>query len=135
MASPLLKVMIDHAEAEYPQECCGLILGQGDRIQSIEPMANVWQGENHSLRDRYAIDPEQMLRCMKAGRESGWEIIGIYHSHPDHPAVPSECDRLQAWPQYRYVILSVAQGQVVDVRTWILEDEVFVAYAAWGLQR
>jgi proteasome lid subunit RPN8/RPN11 len=124
----LLQVMIDHAEADYPRECCGLILGVGDRVVAVEPMLNVWVGEvGHSLRDRYAIDPAEMLRVMKAGRERGLEIIGIYHSHPDHPAEPSECDRAQAWPQYRYVILSVVQGKVVDLGVWVLEDEVFVA--------
>lgn len=123
----LLKVMIDHAEAEYPRECCGLILGIGDRIEAIEPMVNVWVGEvGHSVRDRYAIDPAEMLRVMKTSRDQGWEIIGIYHSHPDHPVEPSECDRAQAWPQYRYVILSVALGKVVDLGVWVLENEVFV---------
>jgi proteasome lid subunit RPN8/RPN11 len=123
----LLKVMIDHAEADYPRECCGLILGVGDRVVAIEPMVNVWVGEvGHSVRDRYAIDPAQMLRVMKSCRERGLDIIGIYHSHPDHPAEPSECDRAQAWPQYRYVILSVALGKVVDLGVWVLENEVFV---------
>ncbi|NJM48117.1 MAG: M67 family metallopeptidase [Alkalinema sp. RU_4_3] len=124
----LLKVMIDHAEAEYPRECCGLILGVGDRIETIEPMQNVWSGEvEHSLRDRYAIDPGEMLGVMKRSRDQGLDIIGIYHSHPDHPALPSECDRAAAWPQYRYVILSVERGKVVDWRVWVLEGEVFVA--------
>jgi proteasome lid subunit RPN8/RPN11 len=123
----LLKVMIDHAEADYPRECCGLILGVGDRVEAIEPMVNVWTGEvGHSVRDRYAIDPAEMLRVMKSCRERGLEIIGIYHSHPDHPVEPSECDRAQAWPQYRYVILSVALGKVVNMGVWVLENEVFV---------
>jgi proteasome lid subunit RPN8/RPN11 len=131
----LLKVMIDHAEADYPRECCGLILGVGDRIEAIEPMLNVWAGEvGHSVRDRYAIDPAEMLGVMKRSRDQGLEIIGIYHSHPDHPAEPSECDRAAAWPQYRYVILSVAQGKVVDLGVWVLEDEVFVAIDFGGFK-
>jgi proteasome lid subunit RPN8/RPN11 len=131
----LLKVMIDHAEADYPRECCGLILGVGDRVVAIEPMVNVWVGEaGHSVRDRYAIDPAEMLGVMKRSRDQGLEVIGIYHSHPDHPAVPSECDRAAAWPQYRYVILSVAQGKVVDWGVWVLEDEVFVAIDFGGFK-
>jgi proteasome lid subunit RPN8/RPN11 len=131
----LLKVMIDHAEADYPRECCGLILGVGDRVEAIEPMVNVWVGEaGHSVRDRYAIDPAEMLGVMKRSRDQGLEIIGIYHSHPDHPAVPSECDRAAAWPQYRYVILSVERGKVVDLGVWVLEDEVFVAIDFGGFK-
>jgi proteasome lid subunit RPN8/RPN11 len=131
----LLKVMIDHAEADYPRECCGLILGVGDRVEAIEPMVNVWVGEaGHSVRDRYAIDPAEMLGVMKRSRDQGLEIIGIYHSHPDHPAVPSECDRAAAWPQYRYVILSVERGKVVDLGVWVLEEEVFVAIDFGGFK-
>jgi proteasome lid subunit RPN8/RPN11 len=63
---------------------------------------------------------------MKQAREDGLEVVGIFHSHPDHPAVPSECDRRLAWPQYLYVILSVERGQVVDVRHWVLKDRAFV---------
>ncbi len=131
----LLKVMIEHAEADYPRECCGLILGVGDQVGAIEPMVNVWVGEaGHSVRDRYAIDPGEMLRVMLRSRDQGMEVIGIYHSHPDHPAEPSECDRLCAWPQYRYVILSVERGKVVDLGVWVLENEVFVPVAFGGFK-
>lgn len=76
----------------------------------------------HGQRDRYWIDPADLLRIQKQARHQGLEIIGIYHSHPDHPAVPSECDRRLAWPVYSYLIASVRGGQVVDLQSWRLND-------------
>ncbi|PZO40399.1 MAG: metal-dependent protease of the PAD1/JAB1 superfamily [Shackletoniella antarctica] len=78
---------------------------------------------DHSLGDRYYIDPADLLRVQKSARDRGLEIVGIYHSHPDHPAVPSECDRALAWPVYSYVIVSVVQGRVVDLKSWRLDDQ------------
>jgi proteasome lid subunit RPN8/RPN11 len=63
-----------------------------------------------------------MLMAMREARNCSLEIIGIYHSHPDHPAVPSECDRQLAWPQYSYIIVSVAQGYAAESKSWILDD-------------
>jgi proteasome lid subunit RPN8/RPN11 len=64
-----------------------------------------------------------MLQVQRSARERELEIIGIYHSHPDHPAVPSECDRRLAWPVYSYVILSVQSGQVMACQSWRLDDQ------------
>ena len=80
------------------------------------------QTPTHGAHDRYWIDPADLLRIQKQARDQGLEIIGIYHSHPDHPAVPSECDRRLAWPVYSYLIASVCQGQVVAVQSWRLND-------------
>jgi proteasome lid subunit RPN8/RPN11 len=127
------------ATTQYPQECCGLILGKIDHqnriTHQIWPTANSWTiasdldflDENqppspHSPRDRFAIDPRDLLTAQRSARDRHLTIIGIYHSHPDHPAVPSERDRQQAWSGYSYLILSVEQGQVVDRRSWQLDD-------------
>ena len=81
---------------------------------------------------RYAIDPKDILLVQKRARGQGLNIIGVYHSHPDHAAVPSECDRAQAWPEYAYVIVSVqgvsVQGKesgskAVDIQNWTLDSE------------
>ncbi len=77
----------------------------------------------YTKRRRYAIAPEDLLRTQRQAREQGLNIIGVYHSHPDHGAVPSECDRAQAWPEYAYVIVSVQGGQAVDVRNWALDSD------------
>ena len=127
-----LSEISDHAERVYPEECCGLLLGELEgataRKQLIEVVAleNTWSaGEEEALTKtrRYTIDPRDMLRSQKYAREKALQIIGIYHSHPDHPAIPSECDRAQAWSDYAYVIVSVCEGNAVDTQNWALDSE------------
>lgn len=125
-----------HAENTYPEECCGLLLGQvtGDvkTLVAVLPTKNAWsaEAEEHSPEQkvltkqrRYAISPADMLKGMKDGRDRNLEIIGIYHSHPNSAAVPSECDRTLAWPQYSYIIVSVRQGHCEDLRSWSLDSD------------
>ena len=122
-----------HAERTYPNECCGLLLGtsQADdrRVEAVRAVQNAWnQHVATELHDdptltqvrRYWIDPADMLSGMKAARQQGFDIIGIYHSHIDHPAIPSECDRQLAWSQYSYLIVSVQQGVAIDQQSWTL---------------
>ena len=80
------------------------------------------QPKTHGAHDRYWIDPADLLRVQREAHDQGLEIIGIVHSHPDHPAVPSECDRRLAWPVYSYLIASVWGGQVTDMQSWRLND-------------
>lgn len=70
----------------------------------------------------YWIDPKEMLKAQREARDRGLDIVGIYHSHPDHPAIPSECDRQMAWSEYTYVILSVRQGEVREAYGWQLDE-------------
>lgn len=126
--------MIAHAEQAYPNECCGLLLGQRSaaekQVIEVHPVDNSWEpaiaeqlgGESHSPRDRYWIAPETLLAKMRYGRERQLEIIGVYHSHPDHPAAPSECDRQLAWATYSYLIFSVIAEEVAHYASWILDD-------------
>lgn len=72
---------------------------------------------------RYWIDPRELLEAQRYGRDRQLEIIGIYHSHPDHPAMPSECDRVMAWPQYSYMIVSVQHGHAKHVLSWVLNEQ------------
>ncbi|HLP87038.1 MAG TPA: M67 family metallopeptidase [Nostocaceae cyanobacterium] len=127
-----LKIITTHAENTYPQECCGVILGYVNTerkiVVEVIPTANAWNRENcresdfdHSTKDRYAIAPPELLKIQKAARDRNLCIIGIYHSHPDHPAIPSECDRLYAWPEYSYIIVSVEHGQTSNIKSWTLD--------------
>lgn len=72
--------------------------------------------------DRYWIDPAEMLAMMREARQRNLDMIGVYHSHPNHAAIPSECDRQLAWQQYSYVIISVQQGMAADLYSWRLDE-------------
>ncbi|NJL86821.1 MAG: M67 family metallopeptidase [Spirulinaceae cyanobacterium RM2_2_10] len=130
-----------HAERTYPEECCGLLLGQmrsgsADR-QVAETLAleNAWNlqieadlslpdvlSQDLDRRRRYWIDPRDLLVVQRQARDRNLNIIGVYHSHTDHPAVPSECDRQLAWAEYSYIIVSVYQGRSRQLKSWCLDD-------------
>ena len=129
IAPHYLETLHHHLEAAYPQESCGLMLGTLEnttfQIHQIIPTTNVWnhpEDADRSLRDRYEIDPREMLAAMKTARLNNLEIVGIYHSHPDHPASPSECDRTLAWSEYIYVICRVDSSSVSATTAWQLDD-------------
>jgi len=121
-----LAVMKKCATAEYPHECCGLLLGQlrldaGITVQRVVPARNL--AEAGRLADRYVVDPRAILQADKEARAAGMEIVGVYHSHPDHPARPSATDVELAWGSCVYVILSVIRGEAVEVIAWQLEGD------------
>jgi len=126
-----LEQIRQHGSSTYPYECCGLLLGRalsGDDKALVEvwPVANQWQvGEldGETTQRRYLIPPEAVREGEGHARQQGLEIIGYYHSHPDHPARPSEFDREFAWPWYSYVIVAVHQGTPVDLTSWVLDEE------------
>ena len=138
-----LQAIRAHAESTYPEECCGLLLGKftSDRKELLEvrPTENAWQEQNArelgqelaasetiaplTKESRYIIKPAEMLRVIKEARSRDLSLIGVYHSHPDHPAIPSECDRQLAWPEYSYIIVSVPQGKAGEILTWNLDEQ------------
>ena len=72
--------------------------------------------------DRYELDPRDQLAAERAARDSGREVIGVWHTHPDHPATPSETDRAAAWSGWSYLILSVVRGELAELRSWRLDE-------------
>jgi proteasome lid subunit RPN8/RPN11 len=112
-----------HGEAGYPHECCGALLGRdtdaGREVLGLLPLEN---RHGDSPRNRFVISPEDFLRAESLASERGLELVGWYHSHPDHPALPSEFDRAHAWPWYSYVIVSVAQAHAGQMSAWRLDD-------------
>jgi proteasome lid subunit RPN8/RPN11 len=115
------------SQAAYPHESCGLLIGRwadGNRV-----VAYVTQAKNINLeraRDRYLLDPQDFLEADNAARAQNMEVLGIWHSHPDHPALPSETDQASAWPDWSYVIVAVTRDGAQDVRVWRLnENHVF----------
>ena len=136
------QAMITHAEQTYPHECCGLMMGQihenGDKkLVELIPTENDWNAETSTnleviealqqtvmtTEHYFTISPQEMLKAQKEGRDRNLVIIGIYHSHPDHPALPSEFDRIYAWSGYSYVIISVEKGKATDLQNWSLDDD------------
>jgi proteasome lid subunit RPN8/RPN11 len=129
----LTESQVSQIEAEgaqaYPNECCGIMIGRDMSdgactrriVERLEPMDNVFDAAQQ--RRRFAVDPLALMRAEKSAAAEGRLVIGFYHSHPDHPARPSEFDREHAWPFYSYVIVSIAQGSAVDMTSWILDDQ------------
>jgi len=113
-----------HLLGAYPEEGCGVLLGQdlpgGRRVERAIPIDNRGEGARHN---RYVIGPEQFLAAEKQGREAGLDVVGFFHSHPDHPAEPSGFDLEQAWPYYSYLIVSVSRGRVTEMRSWRLAED------------
>ena len=107
----------------FPNECCGFLLGlDKDGNRTITNIIEVTNISSEDLRRRFLISPSDYLQAEKHAEENYLSLLGIYHSHPDHPAIPSETDRLSAQPYFSYLILSVVQGQVSHVRSWQLNE-------------
>jgi proteasome lid subunit RPN8/RPN11 len=115
------------AQAGYPDETCGLLLGNdsGSDCQVVRqrPARNL---NRERARDRFELDPADYVAAEAAATAAGLAIVGIWHSHPDHPAQPSATDLAMAWPGWSYVIVSVGADGVVDLRSWRLAGETFV---------
>ena len=127
-----------HAEATYPDECVGLLLGRlaGERTQALVafPVENRWAGQVQlsasddpsSRRDRFYLDPRDYLRADREAQAQGLDVVGCYHSHPDAPASPSERDRVGAQAiggsRFAFVIQAVRQGRAAELTSWLLVD-------------
>lgn len=112
--------IIGHAKSAYPHECCGALIGKGKKVVKARLMENI---NKDRANDRYEINPKELLRIEKETSSNGLEVIGFYHSHPDHPDRPSGFDRERAWPFYSYVIIAVQNGKDISVKAWTFEDE------------
>jgi len=125
-----------HGSETYPNECCGALLGRDDvvgdvtspggvrlpvrEIVALFPLTN---RRDDSPRNRFSVTAEDVRDAEKAARQKNLEVVGWYHSHPDHPARPSQYDREHAWPWYSYIIVSVANGKPEDMTSWRLSDD------------
>jgi proteasome lid subunit RPN8/RPN11 len=135
-----LQTISRHAMASYPEECCGVLIGRSlDDATVVERLLSVGNERQDSRHNRYLISPETVLAAQKEARALGLDIVGYYHSHPDHPARPSEFDRENAWPWVSYLIVSLAGRRVVETRSWRLTedrasfDEEVIDQAALGI--
>lgn len=116
----------EHGERGFPDEICGLLLGSehdGRRvIEGLVPLDNSF--EEHEQYHRFLITPADMFKAERAARQQGRDVLGVYHSHPNAPARPSEYDRDQAaWTAWSYIIVSVMQGKADDMLAWKLRED------------
>jgi len=123
LSSELEKIVRADGEEAYPNECCGILIGEIDK--SGAKIAKYAQTISNSYEDseqyhRFLITPEDMLKAEQTARSVKLDVIGFYHSHPDHPAVPSDYDRDHALPFYSYVIVSVKKGKSKELASWEL---------------
>jgi proteasome lid subunit RPN8/RPN11 len=110
--------------AAYPNECCGIMYGRdvgGERrVERLEPVANSFEaGEQYH---RFSITPQTLMAAEKTAARDGLLVLGFYHSHPDHPARPSEYDREHGWPFYSYVIVAIAKREPGAMTSWVLNE-------------
>jgi proteasome lid subunit RPN8/RPN11 len=130
----------EHGARDYPDECCGIILGSevdgAKLVRELAPVRNLRRDHAmaqeslplarpgaESERNRFLIDREEVHRVESRARTRGLEIVGYYHSHPDHPARPSDYDREHAWPWLSYVIIRIEEGNPRDYASWVLADD------------
>ena len=140
LAQQHLESIRAHGARDYPNECCGILFGSAEgnvkkvvevvslpnlrldsaRAQEVLPLD---EPGRESERNRFLIDPMEQLKAEKEARSRGMDVVGYYHSHPDHPARPSEYDRVHAWPWYSYVIVSVERGEPKALTSWVLSED------------
>jgi proteasome lid subunit RPN8/RPN11 len=148
MSRALAEGIRRHGAETFPHECCGALLGRDSasnekvsapdeslvgtprEVLGLFPLVN---RRDDSPRNRFAVTADDVRDAEKAARGHGLEVIGWYHSHPDHPARPSDFDREHAWPWYSYVIVSVMNGEPADMTSWRLNDDR-QNYSAEGIE-
>ena len=123
-APAALQTIRDHAAAAYPFECCGALIGaaRDGRTEVVEarPLDNV---TDEGPRRRFRVSAADYRAAERHAADAHAELVGFYHSHPDHPAEPSQYDLDHAWPNFAYVIVAVAQGAARDMTVWFLKED------------
>jgi proteasome lid subunit RPN8/RPN11 len=116
-----LKQIYAHAKESYPHECCGFLLGTLDDalVRQVRRATN----QNTDRTDRFIISGEEYAQTQLAADEAGLDIIGVYHSHPDWPPIPSQTDMESAWEEVFYLIASIHEGMPLNTNVWRLTDE------------
>lgn len=109
-----------HGHETYPHECCGALIGRDGVVAEILALPNTTE---EGPRRRFLVRPSDYREAERRATELGAELLGFYHSHPDHPARPSQYDLDHAWPNFAYIIVAVAAGVAGDMTVWFLKDD------------
>ena len=116
------EVMKNDAEARFPYECCGFFYGKLEGEKQVSDVLVIENTKDGDQRRRFEISPEDYLKGEKHALTHGLDFLGVYHSHPNHPAKPSEHDRVSAVPVFSYIIISVMDGKSDEVTSWQLNE-------------
>ena len=119
--------MVKHALSDYPHECCGGLLGTFDthtkHIKKVVELSNQWDDtDSETKRRRFKITPSDYKKLEQLADDAKLHLLGFYHSHPDHPAIPSETDLSYAWPFFSYPIISIMQSKYADIQSYYLDQ-------------
>jgi len=125
ISKSLLDEIRTHGVKDYPYECCGLLLGryaaEGKIVTETYPISNA--REESAKRNRFLIEPVELMRGERYARDHDLEVVGFYHSHPDSPAVPSQYDLEHAWPTYSYIIVKTLADEATVLFSWEQEPD------------
>jgi proteasome lid subunit RPN8/RPN11 len=110
----------DHGRDTYPNECCGALIGRNGTVSESFALPNTTE---EGPRRRFLVRPMDYQQAEARAAKRGGELLGFYHSHPDHPARPSQYDLDHAWPFFSYVIVSVRNGEPRELRSWRLRED------------
>lgn len=120
-----LEAMKKHGEKDYPNECCGFLLGKVENEKKIvvlsKPVQNYREAENRY--NRFVIPPEEYIKAERFANSKKLDVVGFYHSHPDAESKPSQYDLDHSWPFYSYVIISVKNQKSDKTTSWQLKDD------------
>jgi proteasome lid subunit RPN8/RPN11 len=109
-----------HGMDTYPHECCGALIGREGVVTTIHALPNT---TDEGPRRRFRVSDKDYLAAERHATQTGGELLGFYHSHPDHPARPSQYDLDHAWPVFSYIIVSVRGGVAMDMTSWRLRED------------
>jgi proteasome lid subunit RPN8/RPN11 len=109
-----------HGQETYPHECCGALIGRDGFVTAVVALPNTTE---EGPRRRFLVRPSDYQLSERRATELGGELLGFYHSHPDHPARPSQYDLDHAWPTFAYIIVAVADGAAADMSVWYLQED------------
>ncbi|QMU27603.1 Mov34/MPN/PAD-1 family protein [Adhaeribacter radiodurans] len=123
LAEAAQRIIQEHATEIYPDECCGFLYGEENDVRLIQEAIQVINSKDGDKRRRFEISPEDYMRAERYALENNTNLLGVYHSHPNHPARPSEHDLKQAVPFFSYIIVSVMEGKVADITSWQLNED------------
>lgn len=129
LSGKLYRQIEEEGVRAFPNECCGVLIGRDERgadgstrriVERLQVLTNSFEKEEQF--HRFRLDPLEYIQVEKAAGAEGKLLLGFYHSHPDHPARPSEYDRVHAWPFYSYVIVSIMARRPAAMTSWLLDE-------------